>query len=163
MPINYSNINDAKALKDLYQLIAASSNTLGMLPEECTLEHFEQVIEKSNDYGIIIGADEDQKLIGFVYAYKLNLKLFDHMLSNMAIGVHPQYQRQGIAKNLLEKFFEAVDQEQSIIRVELIAAANPSAIKLYENFGFKKEGTLAKRATLHNKLVDNIAMAWLKD
>lgn len=134
-----------------------------MLPEECTLEHFEQVIEKSNNYGIIVGAYKDHELIGFVYAYKFNLKLFDHVLSNMAIGVHPNYQGKGIARNLLERFFTEVNQEKSIIRVELIAAANLSAIALYEKFGFKKEGILVKRATLHNELVDNIAMAWLKN
>lgn len=53
MQINYSNINNAKTLKSLYQIIAAASNTLGMLPEECTLEYFKQVIEQSNTNGII--------------------------------------------------------------------------------------------------------------
>ena len=162
MQVNYSSINDAKALKDLYQFIAASSNTLGMLPEECTLEYFEQVIQKSSSHGIIIGAYENQELVGFVYAYKLGFKLFDHVLSNLAIGVHPQYQQQGIARKLFEEFFIQVNEDKSIIRVELIAAANPSAVKLYEQFGFRAEGVLTKRATLHNKLVDNIAMAWLK-
>lgn len=163
MQIIYSNINNTEALKDLYQLIADSSNTLGMLPEECTLEYFKEVVGKANNYGIIVGAYQGQELIGFIYAYPLGLKLFDHVLSNLAIGVHPNYQGQGIAKKLFEKFFHEVNQKKSIIRVELIAAANPNAIKLYEQVGFKKEGTLIKRATLHGELVDNIAMAWLKD
>lgn len=76
MQINYSNIHDAQALKDLYQAVAAASNTLGMLPEECTLEYFEDAIKKSNADGIIIGAYENQELVGFIYAYKLNLKNF---------------------------------------------------------------------------------------
>lgn len=164
MSITYSSITDPAALQALHISVAeGAGGFLARSADECSLSYFQTVIEHSLSSGINIGAYDGDKLVGFIYAYKSRLKVFNHVLSNMTLGVHPQYQNQGIGKNLVSRFMIDVESKKDIIRIELFTVeVNKQAIKLYESFGFKQEGVFRDRAVLNNKLVNDIAMAWLR-
>jgi ribosomal protein S18 acetylase RimI-like enzyme len=162
--LSYKSINDASALKDLYDLISEASGTLARSANETDLNYFETVLKKSFENGINIGVYDKEKLVAFIYAYKFEPKVFNHVLANMTIGLHPNYQGKGIGSKLLETFIDQVRKNMEINRIELFTPAiNLSAIKLYQRHGFKQEGVFKCRVMLKENPVDDIAMAWLRD
>lgn len=163
MDIEYTTITDPIKLQDLYRKISKHSGTLARLPEECSSIYCETVLEKSIKSGFNIGAYDKEKLVAFIYAYKLDLKIFDHTLANMTIGVDPDYQSQGIGKELMKRFMELVKQNKSIKRVELYTPEpNEKARKLYKQFGFMEEGIARDRFIMNGQLSNDIAMGWLR-
>lgn len=55
--------------------------------------------------------------------------------------VAPDYQRQGLAKRLIEQLLSvAIDNQMSKVILE-VRESNLSAIALYKNFGFEQIGT----------------------
>jgi ribosomal protein S18 acetylase RimI-like enzyme len=56
------------------------------------------------------------------------------------LSVHPEFQGKGVAKEIL-KFIEACAFENNYSSIRLDAySGNERALKLYENFGYKKAG-----------------------
>jgi putative acetyltransferase len=162
--LTFKEINDALALRNLYDLVSKESGTLARSSDEIDLNYFERVLEKSFDSGINIGVYDKEKLVAFIYAYKFEPKVFNHTMANMTMGVHPNYQGKGIGSRLLECFIEEVKRQDEIKRIELFTPSiNLTAIKLYQRHGFKQEGIFKDRAIFKGKLIDDIAMAWLKD
>lgn len=80
-----------------------------------------------------------------------------------SLGVKSQSQGKGIGRKFLEELIEMLRQE-NYARIELtVEADNPTAIRLYEKLGFKKEGTLKnffKRAE-ENHFIDELWMGLL--
>lgn len=165
MLITYLPITNPAALQALHISVAEGADGfLARSADECHLSHFQTVLEHSLNSGINIGAYDGDKLVGFIYAYKSGLKVFNHVLGSMTLGVHPQYQNQGIGKELLSRFMLTVQLQKNLTRIELFTVeVNQQAIKLYESFGFKQEGVFQDRAILNGKLVNDIAMAWLRE
>lgn len=162
--LTFKEINDALALKNLYGLVSNESGTLARFSSETDLIYFETVLKKSFENGINIGVYDKEQLIAFIYAYKFEPKIFNHVLANMTIGVHPNYQGKGIGSKLLETFIDQVRKNKEINRIELFTPAiNLYAIKLYQRHGFKQEGVFKNRVMLKENLVNDIAMAWLRD
>ena len=61
--------------------------------------------------------------------------------AGLGMAVHHQWQRQGIASELLQLLIDAADNWLDFRRLELdVFADNTGAIKLYEKFGFELEG-----------------------
>lgn len=158
--IQYAEINNATALRDLHDLVSKHSGTLARSPGESPLEHFANVLEKSKVLGINIGAYHNDQLIGFVYCYKSELAVFKPTLANLTIAVHPDYQAKGIGRELLTRLINQAKQDDSTSRIELHSPSiNLNAIKLYESVGFTKEGLLRKRVMLKGKITDDLIMA----
>ena len=57
------------------------------------------------------------------------------------IGVHPDYQRGGVGKKIMEYLIDKV-KDKRYVSIGLFAwEENPANIPFYENFGFEKVGT----------------------
>ena len=161
--IYYDEINSAIALRDLHDLTSEHSQTLARAPGEHTLEDFQADLEKSKSSGINIGAYYKGELIGFIYCYRSEFKTFKHQLANLTIAVHPEYQANGIGRELIKRLVNQALQDNSILRIELYTpSTNQSAIKLYESVGFITEGVLRKRALVKNQFIDDLVMAWTR-
>jgi len=77
---------------------------------------------------------EQKEIIGFIVVCLCNLRLRAEILR---IAVHPDHRGKGIAKALIETSLQTFSKE-NVESVELeVNAANRSAVKLYEKFGFK--------------------------
>ena len=87
----------------------------------------------------IFACIEDKKIIGFAYGYELNrLDNKGNMLYIHEVGVHPEYQRQGIGFQILTSLKE-ICKLTDICRFFLITQKhNIAACKLYEKTGGKK-------------------------
>lgn len=57
----------------------------------------------------------------------------------LTLAVEPNFRRNGIARKLLDAFFELVPSETENIALE-VRCSNTAAITLYESFGFEKAG-----------------------
>lgn len=102
--------------------------------------------------------DSEQKVVGFV-----SLRTFSDRRAHVgAIGifVHDDYQNRGVGSQLMAAIIDLAENWLNLKRLELqVNTDNPSAIRLYEKFGFEKEGTLRKNAFRDGAYIDAYTMA----
>lgn len=159
---------DAYALLNLYHAIASHPGGFARAVHEVSPEHVEDVIGRALKGGlgmVAIDPEDRSKLIGFIVARKLGLQAFDHVLSELTIGVHPDYQRKGVGRRLFLDFLESVtDRRPDVFRVELIVReSNQRAISFYESLGFRQEGVFEKRIRRGDGSFEaDVPMAWIK-
>lgn len=80
------------------------------------------------------------------------------------IYVHDDYTGRGIGTTLLEALLDLADNWIGLRRMELtVNVDNTEAIKLYERFGFEREGTKRGDILRDGSFVDCHMMARLKD
>ncbi len=163
----FLSVADAPVMHKLYCEIANHPGGFARDPEEVTPEYMEKLLESTSSSGLGIGAvdRESQALIGFIIARKPGPKVFNHVLSDLTIGVHPQHQSKGIGRRLFLDFIEHIQSSRpDVLRVELIAReSNQRAISFYESIGFRAEGVFEKRILNQNgDFESDIPMGWLK-
>jgi ribosomal-protein-alanine N-acetyltransferase len=91
--------------------------------------------ELAKSTSICLGAVEGSRLVGYV----INSRYVDawHVMN---VAVDPDYQRRGIATQLLERLFElTADDERRGYTLE-VRVSNLDAIALYEKLGFEARG-----------------------
>jgi len=140
-------LSDHAALKHLYQQVAQVPGGIARQYDEIDDAYIDRILSNSLASGIMLVVQDDANIIAAMHAYKLQPRVFAHMLGELTIAVHPAYQGQGIGRKLFNTFLETVKKEwPSIVRVELmVRESNTKAILFYESLDFKKEGHLQKR------------------
>ena len=166
MYIRTAEINDLQKIKTLYQAVARHGNGIARTEDEITDQYIENFITRSLDGGLIIVAENPSnpdELIGEIHAYKPGIEVFDHVLSEITIVVHPEFQSKKIGRTIFTIFLEEIGlNRHKIGRVELVAReSNAKAIKLYQSLGFRIEGRLEMRIrTTDNNYEADIPMGW---
>ena len=85
-------------------------------------------------------------------------------VGSLGMAVRDDWQGQGVGSALLTAALELADGWLKLTRLELtVYTDNLPAIKLYEKFGFVREGTHKQYAFRDGALVDAYAMARLRD
>ncbi|WIV99419.1 GNAT family N-acetyltransferase [Kinneretia aquatilis] len=80
----------------------------------------------------------------------------------MGISVAAEAQGQGIGRALMAALIDYADNWGQVLRTELtVYADNARAIRLYESFGFQREGLMRAYALRNGVYVDTLAMARL--
>lgn len=161
-------LDDADALGGLYRAIASKPGGFVRTEEEMNHDFVVKTITRSMNGGIAFGAIErgTGNLLGAITSRKLALKAFEHVISNVVIGVHPEFQQKGVGRRLFLDFLEHVQMNRpDITRVELIAReSNQRQIAFYESIGFRREGVFEKRIrNLDGTYEADIPMGWTKD
>lgn len=165
---------DCDAIIALYKKVTRISGGLARQEEEVTVEYVSNFIEKSQQSGIQFVMVHDTTIIGEIHCYKPGLKSFDHLLSDLTIAVDPDFQGQGIGKDLFTAVLSEVkENRKDILRVELLTGeSNKRAIAFYQSLGFTIEGRMPNRYELGpadlrrlgaaGPVFDNdIPMAWI--
>lgn len=91
--------------------------------------------ELSNPLSLWYVAMDGEKLVGYVGSQTV---LDGSDMMNVAVD--PNYRRQGIAEQLIEKLIEGVKQKGAICLLLEVRASNAPAISLYEKLGFFQVG-----------------------
>ena len=79
------------------------------------------------------------------------------------INVHDDWQGKGIGAALMTACLNMADNWLNLRRLELeVYADNEAAIRLYEKFGFEREGVMREHAFRDGVYVDSIMMARLR-
>ena len=161
-----ATIEDLDRLIKLYQEVARTEGGIARLEPEITPEYVSSFLEKSLATGLIIvgeNPDNEDELIAEIHAFKAGIQVFDHVLSDLTIVVHPSFQKKKLGRTILTIFLEEVGRNRPDIgRVELIAReSNEKAIALYQSLGFLIEGRLEMRIRTTDRHYEaDIPMGW---
>lgn len=159
---------DSAILLDLYRTIAMSPGAgFVRMEDEINQDYVAKSLSRGVSGGVAIGAFDkgSQRLVGAITARKLGLKLFDHVLSGLIIGVHPEYQRRGLGRRLFLDFLEHLQTDRpDVLRVELVARDSyQRQIEFYESVGFRREGIFEKRIRRPDGTFEaDVPMGWVK-
>lgn len=148
----------------LYRQVAQISGNLARSSEEISGEYVKNFLKKSQSTGISLIAFTGMNIVGEIHAYKLDLKVFSHVLSELTIAVHPDFQGKGIGRALFSTLLDEIKtSRREILRVELISReSNKKAIRFYESLGFRQEGRLENRIDSGGGIFEaDIPMGWI--
>lgn len=147
--LRQSIMNDLKKILDLYRDVADSENGLATTKEEMDEEYVNEFLPKTikTGLGLVVENKNSKTIVAEIHSYKLPQKVFNHVLSELTIVVHPDYQGKGFGKEIFSTFLNIIKKDKpDIMRVELFAReSNKKAISFYESLGFKIEGMFKKR------------------
>ena len=166
MHIRTAEMEDLFRIKQLYREVARQEGGIAHAEEEITDEYVENFLRKSIDSGLILVADhpEDADLvIAEMHACQPGPAVFNHVLSDLTVVVHPSFQGRKIGRTIFTIFLEEVALNHPYIgRVELIVReSNNKAIRFYQSLGFLIEGRLEMRIkTPDGDYEADIPMAW---
>ncbi len=157
--------NDIDNIYSLYKATASVPGGLARYQDEITAEYINDFVSRSMSRGLSLVTEIDGRIVGELHAYKPGIKVFNHVLSELTICIHPDYQGKKYGKRLFLEFMKIVKNEMmEIKRIELIAReSNRKAITFYQSLGFEIEGCLKNRINgIFNKLENDIPMGWIR-
>jgi ribosomal protein S18 acetylase RimI-like enzyme len=179
---------DQLQILDLYQTTAQISGGIIRTAAEVTPQYVAHFLGKSseNGLGFVCELPDDPletqnaplktgntvqrtpverggKIVAEIHAYVPPLFVFRHVLTELTVVVHPDFQGLGLGKRLFQLLLAAVkDERADILRVELfVRESNVAAIQLYKNLGFTVEGGLKDMIlNADGSLETPLVMAW---
>jgi putative acetyltransferase len=165
--IRTGRAEDTLAIRALYQAVAATPGGIARSPAEVTLEYVDGFVSRSLSRGVILVAEQDgvPGLAAELHTYRSELRIFNHVLGELTVAVHPAAQGQGLGRQLFVRLLDIVTREHpDVSRVELITQeSNHRALRLYEGLGFRREGWLEGRIRNPDGTLDaDIPLAWLR-
>ncbi len=162
-----ATIDDKQGVFDLYLIVSDEIGGLARTRDEITLDYINSFTSKAINYGLqlIIENRRDGSIIGEIHCYKPEPKVFSHILSELTIAIHPDFQSRGLGKMLFLSLLKKVlEERKDILRIELIAReSNKKAIAFYQKIGFQIEGRLLNRIKGESDFEADIPMAWMND
>jgi len=161
MNIKKGRIEDIDEVYKLYKKVSKAEGGIARFEDEVTKDYVEEFIKNALNDGIFIVAEKYGNIVGEIHGYKIGLRVFDHVLSNITIVVSPNFCGKGIGKKLFLKLMEESKKIEGISRIELIAReSNKKALKFYESLGFEIEGKMKQRIkNSKGKLESDVMMA----
>jgi ribosomal protein S18 acetylase RimI-like enzyme len=166
MLIRIAEPGDSKKIKKLYQEVARQGDGIARHEHEITDDYINSFIKRSLETGLIIVIEHPENpeiLIAEMHAYKPGIEVFAHLLSDLTIVVHPEFQRKKIGRTIFTIFQkEIAENRPDICKVELISReSNHKAIAFYQSIGFLIEGRLEMRIRTKENLYEaDIPMGW---
>lgn len=163
--IRKADIRDRENILNLYKDVAQKGGGIARNADEITDDYIENFMRNALNKGIeLVAIDEanDKKIIAEIHCYKLQPKVFDHVLSELTIVVSPVEQGRGVGKKIFCALLQEIENNHTdILRVELIAReSNDKAINFYKSIGFVQEGRFEKRIHDDGFYEADIPMAW---
>ncbi len=163
--VRNSNGNDFKKILELYKTIAEKTIGIARDIDEVNESYINHIMTASEGGGIelvVEDPDNSEKLIAEIHCFRLNLKIFNHILGDLTIVVHPNFQGNGIGKLIFSKLINIIEKREEILRVELqCRETNIKGIELYKKIGFELEGRLRHRTLTKDNIEDDLLMAWI--
>jgi putative acetyltransferase len=137
--------DDCFAAYEIYSGPKAYGGTL-QLPYP-SLDVWRQRLSSFDDSNYLLVAVLDDRVVGL-----LGVHTFPHMprrrhAAGIGMGVHDELQGRGIGTALMRAGVELADNWLNLRRLELeVFVGNEPGIRLYERFGFEREGVLRQYA-----------------
>jgi ribosomal protein S18 acetylase RimI-like enzyme len=157
--------DDIPALVQLLQHIDLSSGLFSGKPlhdpsAAHLTERFGEVLD--SDRCVLIATDEAGAVVGMLAAKPDDVGAIDltPVLHVTHLMVDPEHRRRGIGRALLERTVEWA-RGTGVTKLELhVFPYNEAAIRLYESFGFRREGLRERHYRRDGELVDAVLMAY---
>lgn len=138
------HIDDATDLAAMYRhpAVARTTNQLPSQEDSYTLDRISNPRPGSQRLvAVAMHADGSQKVVGSIHLHQHQNPRTRHV-GGLGMMVHPNYWNMGIGSQLMDNIIDIADNWLNLTRVELeVNPENMHALRLYEKFGFKREGT----------------------
>src|ERR1700740_2865418 len=100
-------IEDWPKVKALHLAVSRQKNGIARWEHEVTDDYVRNFMQKVLDGGLMIVAenpDDPEQLIAEIHASKSKVFVFSHLMSELTIAVHPQFQGKKIGRTLFTIF-----------------------------------------------------------
>lgn len=157
--------SDFEGIKVLYQSVARQGGGIARTEDEITDDYIRHNLDTSISRGISYVAKVGEQIVGEIHAYPPFPQVFAHILSDLTIAVHPDFQGTGVGRAIFSALLDEVKQRRTdILRVELfVRQSNLKAIAFYQSLGFEIEGHFQKRVRRPDgDLEADVPMAWIR-
>lgn len=155
--------SDKEKIFWLYKKVSKTLGGLARNNDEITEVYIKNFCSKSQNNGIQLIIEDNNRFVAEIHCYKLEPFVFNHVLSELTIAVDPEFQGKGLGKLIFQTLLKIIEKDRNdILRVELIAReSNQKAIQFYQKLGFVIEGRFEKRISAStNSFEADIPMAW---
>lgn len=161
LQIRRATADDHRAIHEIYSCPKAFAGTL-QLPYP-SLEDWRQRLAAPGDGTYILVAVVEDRVVGMLELHTFpNVPRRRHA-GNFGMAVHDEWQARGIGSALMQAVVELAYKWLNLTRLELkVYTDNEPAIRLYERFGFEREGMLRQYALRDGSYVDAHLMARLR-
>ena len=159
LQIRRAEPNDCDAIYEMFTSPQVYEGTL-QLPYP-SREYCRKRIAEAEGYNLV--AVSGEHVIGM-----LGVKTFPNVprrrhVGHIGISVSEAWQGKGVGNALMQAGIDLADNWLNLTRIELeVYADNEAAIRLYERFGFEREGVMRQHAFRNGRYVDSIMMARLR-
>ena len=154
--------SDADALSRLARNVAAEPGgwllTLGTWRSSSDERRAIRLLRRHSDAAILV-AETDEGIVGRLSLTRDHHPSSQH-IADIGLMVAGAYRRRGVGRTLLEAAVEWA-RSSGVSKLELhVFPHNEAAIKLYESFGFEREGYRKRHYRRGQEYVDAILMAY---
>jgi ribosomal protein S18 acetylase RimI-like enzyme len=161
LEIRRARESDAELIRDAVKAIAAEKWYLATVEGwslEDTRAFLKHIVEGDLPQAT---AFADGRVVGFCDILPVSAVGFTHV-ARLGMGVRSEWRRQGIGRRLLDACLTDA-KKTAVEKVELeVYSDNIGAVKLYESFGFSREGIRVRGRRFNNRYQDVVLMAlWL--
>lgn len=163
MHIRQTTKGDLSFILQLYKTVAENPRGIARSESEINEDYVQNLWQSIQNGGLGFVAIADERIVGEIHASQKGIAIFAHVLSALTIGVHPNFQGQGMGRFLFNEFLTFVENKRSdIYRVELESrASNSAGIHLYESVGFQLEGRMKNQTrNADGTHEDGVTYAW---
>ena len=165
LQVRHAVVSDFSKIFSLYKKVAERIVGIARTADEISEAYVQNFMQHASQTGVelvIANPENPGQIIAEIHSYKLNPRVFSHVLSELTIVVDPDFQGQGAGKLLFNVLLAFItDNRPDILRVELIAReSNVKAIEIYKKLGFKIEGRMENRIKNSKGFEADIPMGW---
>jgi ribosomal protein S18 acetylase RimI-like enzyme len=166
-PIRSARPDDASGLQHLYRTVAERSGGIIRIPAEITAGYVAGFLAKSLSEGysfVVENPDSPGEILAETHTYSYGIFAHRHILTDLTICVHPDWQGQGFGKKIFQHLLQVIENERNdILRVELwVREHNSKAVAFYEKLGFVREGRFEQMIWNADGSFDTpLGMAWV--
>ena len=153
--------DDYAAARELHGCPKAMAGTL-QLPFP-SLEMWRQRLASPGEGNYNLAAVVGERVVGMFGLHTFPNRPRRRHVGDIGMAVHDEWQGKGVGSALMRAGVELADKWLNLSRLELtVYTDNEPAIRLYERFGFEREGTLRRYAFRDGVYVDAHLMARLR-
>jgi L-amino acid N-acyltransferase YncA len=147
---------DAPAIAAIYAhhvLHGTASYDLEPPPAEF---HREKIISVRGQSWPYLVAEEEGDVAGYAYATQMRPRAAYRFTGEDSIYVHPDCQRRGIGRALLDALMERSTACGFQTMIAVVGGAEPASIALHEALGFQQVGRLARVGFKFGRWLDSV-------
>jgi RimJ/RimL family protein N-acetyltransferase len=166
MNFRTATFEDWPKVKALHLEVSKQKNGIARWEHEVNDDYVKNFMAKCLDGGLMIVGehpDDPEQLIAEVHASKSRIHVFSHLMSDLTIAVHPDFQEKKIGRTIFTIFLEEIALHRPDIgKVQLVTReSNHRALRLYQSLGFRIEGRFEMQIrTPEGNYEADIPMAW---
>lgn len=155
-------VGDGKGINELRRMPGVFENILG-IPSERVKRNEDFIMNMDSNHHQLVAVTKTQNcediIIGTV-GLTVNPNPRTRHSGSIGIMIHKDYQNMGVGTALMQAIIDIADNWLMLIRVELgVFEDNERAIRLYEKFGFEREGLKRLAAIRKGKYENEYLMA----